>query len=421
MRQRKKKVRVTSEPIAKVTKQGNRMPRTVTIGKGTVVSHTETYGINVTGSNLFSVFATWAIQPGLSAYSKGAPLGSWLPQIAQNFDNYEIESLKFKFRTACSTLTTGLAVFGYEPNPEGTAPTTYQEIRNMFSVDGSVHSNLTFDVSGKTKKKLLIRKGNVFNLPSYDAGKVYFATIGVTGEALIGFVDVEYKIRLTNPQASATTSALPVVVAMPNPVQDWSLDFSSVGDVNAVTEGDYFTNGHLATSASTGAALFAKATGNYPAFDNTYSGGLKFKWPSRTGYSTFNCLVEGRYHFRFAPKIGYEDLKMFAMNVFKVTVGGTTLATRKVFTDINGQGELQLANQFYTHRGFTGTAVGDPNPGTEVWPMIDYYVDCSVGDRLLFAIGICNYNSVSTTTANYRGYSGIGISSLVATYLGPLV
>ena len=205
-----------AEPIANVSKQGNRTPKTIATAKGTVVSHTETYGVNVTGSDPFQVFATWALNPGLSSFNKGSPLGQWLPQIAQNFDNYEIEMLKFKFRTACSTLTTGLAVFGFEPNPEGSVPTTYQEMRNMYSSDGSVHANLVFDVSSRVRRKLLIRKGSVVNLPSYDAGKVYFSTIGVTGNALIGFVDVEYRIRLTNPQSSVTTIT-PVVNSLPTP------------------------------------------------------------------------------------------------------------------------------------------------------------------------------------------------------------
>ena len=181
----KQKVRTPrAEAIALVSKSGPRIPKTVSSGNGTIVTHTETYGVNVTGSDPFTVFATWALQPGLKSYSRGSPLGQWLPEIAQNFDNYEIESLRFKFRSACSTLTTGLAVFGFEPNPEGAVPSTYQEMRNMYSVDGSVHANLTFDVSSRVRKKLLIRKGSVVNLPSYDAGKVYFFGPIVTGKQI---------------------------------------------------------------------------------------------------------------------------------------------------------------------------------------------------------------------------------------------
>lgn len=424
MRQRKKKVRMTSEPVSKVSKQGNRAPKTMTTGKGTVVSHTETYGVNVTGSNPFAVFATWALNPGLESYSKGSPLGSWLPQIAQNFDNYEIESLKFKFRTACSTLTTGLAVFGFEPNPEGSVPLTYQEIRNMYSADGSVHSNLVFDISSKVRRKLLVRKGNVVNLPSYDAGKVYFATIGVTDNALVGFVDVEYRIRLTNPQASTTSTVVPIQNQLPCPTQVLQTLFTGTGDINSADNADYLGHAMIATRTSFSLApLFNVATKTYPAGDITYTGGCKYKWPARTNSNCLQAAVSGRYSFQWSAKIGYEDLKMFATNLFKFdnSLGTWTLATRKVFTDINGTTTADASNVHLTHRGFTGTAVGDPNPGTEVWPIFTFEADCAVGDYITIMMGVLTYNSVSTTTANWRAYDGIGTSSLSIRYLGPLV
>nr|WRQ64899.1 structural protein [Sobelivirales sp.] len=418
---RKKKVKTQMEPISRVTKQGNRVPKTVTTAKGTMVSHTETYGVNVTGSDPFSVFATWALQPGLAEYNKGSPLGQWLPQIAQNFDNYEIESLRFKFRTACSTLTTGLAVFGFEPNPEGTAPTTYQEIRNMYSVDGSVHANLVFDVSSRVRRKMLIRKGTVINLPSYDVGKVYFSTIGVTGSALIGFVDVEYRVRLYNPQASTTTSVVPVVNNLPTPQQRWTADMSSMGELNCASESDHFCNQFLSLATNAGAALFRSSTEAYAAVTDNYTG-CSYKWPARTGYRTFSCEIPGRYKVVLMPKIGWEDLKMFCFTLYSMR-GGTgsamLLATRKVFSNITGTTVTELTAEHYTHRGFTGTAVGDPNPGTEVWPAIEWHVDCTLGENLLIPCGYLTYNSVSTTDAKIKGYSGIGATTVLFEYLGP--
>jgi len=425
MRQRSKKAKVQSEPVAKVSRQGNRMPKTVTTGRGTVVSHTETYGVNVTGSNPFEVFATWALNPGLSNYSKGSPLGSWLPQIAGNFDNYEIESLRFKFRTACSTLTTGLAVFGFEPNPEGTVPTTYQEIRNMYSADGSVHANLVFDVSSRVRKKLLVRKGNVVNLPSYDAGKVYFATIGVTDSALIGFVDVEYRVRLSNPQSSTTTTSLPPTVIPPATMWYINNDYSSMGATNAAEASDVISavtlNGST-TVGTGGAPLFEAIAHTYPAQQIDFPG-IRYKWPARTGHQVFSCKQSGRYEMRMALKIGYEDLKMFAMNWFRWDTTSNTfvIATRKVYTTLTGDATVSLNNPHYTHRGFTGVATGDPNPGTEVWPIISFEIDAEAGQRFLFAIGVVTYNSVSTTTANYQGYSNLGYSAISARYLGALV
>ena len=415
---RKRKVKVMAEPIANVSKQGNRTPKTIATAKGTVVSHTETYGVNVTGSDPFQVFATWALNPGLSSFNKGSPLGQWLPQIAQNFDNYEIEMLRFKFRTACSTLTTGLAVFGFEPNPEGSVPTTYQEMRNMYSSDGSVHANLVFDVSSRVRRKLLIRKGSVVNLPSYDAGKVYFSTIGVTGNALIGFVDVEYRIRLTNPQSSVTTIT-PVVNSLPTPQQRWSANLSGMPSLNSATESDHFTNQFLSSATAEGAPLFSVVTETYNSVADNYSG-CSYNWPLRTGYRTLNCNVSGRYRLVLYPKIGFEDLKMFCFTVYTMKVGSPApeLATRRVFSSVDGAQLTTFTAEHYNHRGFTGVATGDPNPGTEVWPSIEWFIDVQKDENVILPIGVLTYNSVSTTTANIVGYSGLGKTTLCFEYLG---
>ena len=256
-----------TESVAMVQKSGPRQPKTTMSRNATVVTHTETYGANVVGTSDFSLVSTWALQPGLSTYSRGSPLGQWLPQIAQNFDNYEIESLKFKFRTACSTLTTGLVVFGFEPNPEGTAPTTYQELRNMYSVDGSAHANLVFDVSNKVKRRLLIRKTTVNNLPSYDAGRVYMATIGVNDSSLVGFVDVEYRIRLINPQSATTSNEPAALIAIkPTAMQRWSCTFA--GDAECASQATACYNALLANCSNAGAPLAIVVQGTNQAIDD---------------------------------------------------------------------------------------------------------------------------------------------------------
>lgn len=423
---RKRSNKSTVEPIAVISRSGPRVPRTRQVAGGTVVSHTETYGVNVTGSSQFSIFSTWAVQPGLREYSKGAPLGAWLGQIAQNFDNYEIQKLKFKFRSACSTLTTGLAVFGFEPNPEGTLPTSYQEIRNMLSVDGSVHANLEFDVSSKVNRRLLVRKSNVVNLPSYDAGKVYFATIGVNDNALVGFIDVEYQVKLLNPQSSITTSdPVPVTVYKAPPTQRYSVDYASVlGSTNVVGDGDGPMNVLGANYTIEGAPLMDMVERNFTAYETDFSG-CKFKTSSRTNWRALTPKVSGRYRVKLNLKIGYEDLKMFCVGLFR-TLGNTPdaynteqLCSYKVYSTIDGSAVATLPCEIFNHRGFTGVATLDPNPGTEVWPAWEWVIDVNAGDSVRFKIGYLTYNSVSTTTANVTGYSGLGKSTLTIEYLGP--
>lgn len=412
-----------AETIAVSNKSGPRVPRAVQSGNGTVVTHTETYGVNVTGSDPFSVFATWALQPGLKTYSRGSPLGQWLPEIAQNFDTYEIEQLRFKFRTACSTLTTGLAVFGFEPNPEGTSPTTYQELRNMYSADVSVHSNLTFDVSSRCRKKLLIRKGGVVNLPSYDAGKVYFATIGVTGNALIGFVDVEYRIRLSNPQASITSSTLvPVNPQLPLPTQRYVLDASVMPSVDCSASSDEAFSRFIGSAVTTGAVSLTKvAARNYLATNVNLDNGCKFVHGARTLYNQLIFNYSGRFRVRFNPKWDWKDLNMFAIVPFG---GGPGVAMSRynyqVYNNIDGSGMADLPCQIYTHRGFTGVATLDPDPGTDVWPSMEWDVNVVASDGMIIMIGFLDYNGKSTA-ATVTGRAGLGNTELLITYLGPTV
>nr|WRQ65783.1 structural protein [Tolivirales sp.] len=411
------------ETVAVVQKSGARMPKTVQAGMGTVVSHTETYGVNVTGSNQFSVFANWALQPGIKTFSRGAPLGSWLPEIAQNFDTYEILQLKFRFRTACSTLTPGLAAFAYEPNPDGSVPTSFQELRNMYSVDGSVHANLSFDISNKVHKKLLVRKTNVVNLPSYDAGRVYFSTVGVTDGSLIGFVDVEYKIRLTNPQSSITsTVVVPANPMLPIPTQRWTYDYGSEAANNCATACDFPFVAFATNATSVGAPLFTKANRAYNSIDVTPEAGCKFAHGGRSSVSMFIAGVAGRYRLRFTPKWDWEDLKMFTLCPFVSSASEPQQArgTYQIYSDITTGTVTTLPASIYTHRGFTGTAAGDPNPGTDVWPTFTWEVNLNAGDDVAILIGNLLYNSVSGT-ANVTGRSNLGLTELIVEYLGTLI
>nr|WRQ64790.1 structural protein [Sobelivirales sp.] len=428
MRRKAQKATRKIEPVATVSKSGNRAPKTKTVRGGTVVSHCETYGTNITGSVNYELASMWALNPGLQTYSKGNPLGLWLGQIATNFDKYEIQSLKFKFRTACSTLTTGLVFFGFEPNPEGTEPTSYQEIRNMYSVDGSAHANLTFDVSSKVRKQLLIRKGNVNNLPNYDVGKVYFGTIGVNENALVGFVDVEYRVKLISPQSSTTSNTvIPATVLGALPTWRLEVNAAGVGDVNSATKCWEFIHSGLLGQPSTvtGAPLVTLETSSVGQNVDTTFRGCTFKQTAGTFYSLRHNAV-GRYRMTLDLKIGYEDLKMFAITLLKQPALTTDPMSRTVYAAIDGGSVTTMPVSCYTHRGFTGTAVGDPNPGTEVWPVYVFEYDITsltvYGERSpKISIGVVPYNSVSTTTANIRGYTGLGTSLIQVEYLGPLI
>lgn len=416
---------VSGETVAVTNRSGPRQPKTTMTNGATVVTHTETFGTNVVGSSAFSLTDTWAIQPGISTYSRGEPMGVWLPQIAQNFDHYEIESLRFKFRTACSTLTPGLGIFAYEPNPEAFAPSTYQEMRNMYSIDSSIHSNFVLDVSSRCKGRRLTRRGNVVNLPTYDMGKVYFGTIGVTDGALCGFIDVEYKIRLINPQSANSLVASATVLSVGAVAkQRYTVDASTFGVVNAASDCMGYTSTILAAATSSGCPLTTVVTRSVAVATQTVEGANIFVAPGSGSNRVLQFTRAGRYRITFQPRLDWEDLKMFALGIFRVLSDNThaTGAVQTVYTDLNGATTTALTAPIYAHRGFTGTAVGDPNPGTDMFPVFVWDVDALTDAyQFVLKIGVLSYNSVSTTTANLQGRSGLGLTKIDIDYLGPLI
>jgi len=408
-------------PISTNFQAGNRNPSTQTDRTGTIVTHSETYGINVTGTSSFGVFGQWAVQPGISIYSNGSPLGQWLPQIGNNFDNYEIKHLKFVYRSSCSTLEPGLVAFGYEPNPVGSVPGSLQELRNMKSVMGTVHKDLTFDVSNLARGARLTRKGAVVGYPSYDAGKVFFATNGCTELAKLGFIEVYYTVRFFNPQSSSSTTVPNITYDPVQPV--WRVAYSPTSAGSAENCAVNCFNPWNATLATVdpdqGAALFQRVNVSIPALSLTYGGNV-FQHTANT-LTTMKCLLGGRYRLRAALNGNFEDLKMFAMAPFRKLAASSafTLATTLISDSTFGGTLAEMTVLPVSHRGYTGVATLDPNPGTDLECRGQWDITIDVGDYLMMGLGVRTYNSVSTTTANFNYVTGSGFSSIELAYLGP--
>ncbi len=408
--------------ISTNTKTGKRNPVTIMKNGSTIVSHTETYGVNITGSSDFEVTSVWALQPGISAYSKGTPLGSWLPQIAVNFDSYEIQSLRFNYRAACSTLQPGLAMFAFEPNPEGSTPGSYQELRNMMSVDGSVHANLAFEVGSRCRKELLTRKGNVVNLPSYDAGKVYFATVGCDAGAKLGFIDVTYTVRLFNPQSSLSTTVPNITYEQLRPV--FRFLWSPAADTTSNVSTDCFQASTFLLQGGTASGATDLATSvvrNFSALTVNAYNGCSFGQTAKTGWQALRVNYSGRYRLRAVFNGDFKDLNLFALAPFRAANSTSleALCSRAVLSSATGQTTVDLQVVPTTGRGFTGTAVGDPNPGTDLALYGTWDVDLQQGELVSIGMGVRTYNSVSTTGNTYIARLGTGPSFIELEFLGP--
>lgn len=290
----------------------------------------------------------------------------------------------------------------------------------MMSSDGSAHANLTFDIGSKLKKGLLTRKGSVVNLPSYDAGRVYFATVGCEENAKLGFIDVTYTVRLYNPQSSLSTTA-PTITYQPvlpkyrvalYPTGDSSADVA----VNGFTLWDGLVNG-----PKTGAIeMFTTEVVSTAALNLTYAGGCKFLCPAGNT-NWLKAKFSGRYRLNFCLNADFKDLYLFACVPVRVPLGTNQPepANELVLNSLITSSTEELICLPQSHRGFSGVATLDPNPGTDLPLCGAWDVILNAGERLNMCVGIRTYNNVSASNATVIYKAGVGPTFLEVEFLGP--
>lgn len=163
-----------------------------------MVTHKEVVSESVVCGSVFGVTHTIAIQPAISTYSHGSPLGSWLPKIASEYDHYEFEQLRLHYVPTCASTQAGLVILACDPNPDGVAPDTFSSMKNMnHAVTGPARERLTLDVSNLVRKKLLTRDGAVPTYPLYDAGRLFVGSLAGS-DVSTGYLEVDYVVRFSN-------------------------------------------------------------------------------------------------------------------------------------------------------------------------------------------------------------------------------
>jgi hypothetical protein len=404
-----------------------------TTSKGTVVSHIEIIKESLNNSVAFAVSDVFTVQPALTAYSHGSPLGAWLAGVAKEYDNYEFTTLKVHYKTTCSSLTDGQVVMAYDPNPDGTPPATFQSARNSAKcVTGPVRENVSLDLSSHvTGKKLLTRTGAVSAYPNYDAGRFIIATSSGVNTNAVGFVEIEYVIRLFNPQTS--------------PGIDVSSNFTLTNKEqrvwNAGSNVDYFgttaaqrnataVNSQAVVSPTSvmGTALIT------PVASVTRSTALSWISPSSGGQysvangnpmSVFKFKRTGLYRVRAVVPGDWQNLAEFCTEIVRFPKSSTLATANPTYsTDVGVDAlgnPIGVYSQYYAWRGFkTLDTVGasencdlalDLDAQVYVADTDDYY-SLFIGIRPVASIAE-NANATLTSSSN-----SAGIPRLTIEYLG---
>lgn len=356
--------KVTRSALAVNTRTQNVLPRITQGGRETQISHREILRDAVVVNPTYTISDTIAVQPALSVYSHGSPIGTWLPKLAAEYDNYMFESLKIHFTTSASSLQKGTILMAYDPNPDSAAPSSFSDLRNMaHAVTGPVRENQVLDLTAAVRgRKLLTRTRAVTAYPLYDCGRIFLgSTLG--DSASVGYFEVEYVVRLMNPQTSPSTEAIFTASAPPAVV------FTDDGVV--VGTGVYVGTSHASRNAFAGTHyLFRKTllgdtsllTLNDPTALTTTSGattiqGVTYSWVSGVPLATFTFPLKGRYRLSGIINAGWQDYATYGASIVKYREGTLVAANDVTVTTTGNQVSIPVVPG--SVRGFSNPTLQD--------------------------------------------------------------
>lgn len=192
--------RLTSNaPVAISTKNSN-------TGRDTYRTKGKERISNVTalnsGFNIVDVF----INPANSS------LFPWLSGIGKKYDLYRFKRLRFNYVPSIPTSEEGSVYIGLDYNTLDPPPTSSSELCQLSHWTMNVvwkPTSLPIDLNGLGW--LYTRSGPVANADykTYDLGKLFFATEGITYTGTAGYIEVDYDVEFKRRQPDYTSSVIP--------------------------------------------------------------------------------------------------------------------------------------------------------------------------------------------------------------------
>lgn len=329
-------------------------PRMYGSKHGVRVVHSE-YIADIVGTN-----TNFSVNPFINGQSVNPGLSScfvWLNSLANSFESYKFNSLRFEYKPRCSTALAGTVLMAIDFDNHDSPPGSKAAIMSYDNaVSSSAWSPCTFvapKVDLNKRKSYFTRNGAI---PSgadsnlYDVGTLYVATAGATGTAAAwGELYVHYDVTLTTPQnVDPITSGVGLLY---NPAT-----------ANTATSLNPFGS----SSPST-----AMLSVNAPAFNGFYSGG------QITVVNNFICFSQ---YFE-----GFLVISMKAGSAS--TWGGTYSSSNGLTVGTTGtglplvSGSTQSTAQICT---FLGGSTGDSSAVAKFAKYV-YYVQANAGSGLVMS------------------------------------
>lgn len=136
----------------------------------------------------------------------------WLSGIAKKYDLYHFKRLRFTYVPSLPTSEEGSLYIGLDYNTLDPTPLSSSELCQLSHWTMNVvwkPTSLSIDLNGIGW--LYTRSGPVANADykTYDLGKMFFASEGVTYAGTVGYIEVEYDVEFKRRQPDYTSSVIP--------------------------------------------------------------------------------------------------------------------------------------------------------------------------------------------------------------------
>jgi hypothetical protein len=171
-----------------------------------VVKHRE-FIQDVTGQTNFTA-TSFPINPGRDT------LFTWLPDLANRYERYQFDSLRFIYEPRCSTATAGTVILAVDYDALDSAPVSKQDV---YAYHHSSQSSAWDESCMMVEPEILRSRGPLYTRPgaapagsdlkSYDLGNLWLCVSGFSGAVVCGELFVEYTVSLRIPQIQSNVQS----------------------------------------------------------------------------------------------------------------------------------------------------------------------------------------------------------------------
>jgi hypothetical protein len=203
------------------------------------------------GFNIVDVF----INPANSS------LFPWLSGIAKKYDLYHFRRLRFTYVPSLPTSEEGNVYIGLDYNTLDPSPSSSSELCQLSHWTMNVvwkPISLSIDLNGIGWQ--YTRSGPVANADykTYDIGKLFFATEGITYTGTAGYIEVDYDVELKRRQPDYTSSVIPTTDVYTPITYLYATSISASSNSSSFTSKTVNNNSVIVVDTATGSFTVTK-------------------------------------------------------------------------------------------------------------------------------------------------------------------